>query len=210
MFSTMLSRGRLGILGAAVVFWAAGPTLAAPPMSRASLPHRGVPHMSRPGSRPPHHMAHPGHDSHHHHHGHHYPYYGNGYDQGSGGSGGYSPSYSGPSAEEKSLGTLLTASGVPTDGVRPVWPLALRILPGQEAQTLRVQIDALLQIAGTQAVNGQPNTVAVDVMAQGTARLRQLLLRHREERGTMAQPTYDEAKRFLDKLATAQQLLRKS
>jgi len=159
-----------------------------------------------------------------------YPYYGSPYYPYSGGYGAYSPYYGyssdpsnadygaalntpampAPTAEEKELGALLAAGGVPTEEGRPAWPLGLRVLPGQEAQALRGQIESLLQAAATQSARGQTNTAVVDELSQATDHLRKLLLRHREERGGMAQHTYEEAERFLGKLAGAQKLLRNS
>ena len=118
------------------------------------------------------------------------------------------PANPAPTTEEKDVATRLAASGIRTDEGRPVWPLALRVLPGQEAQALRGQIDGLLKEAATQAARGRPNTAVVDEMAQATDRLRKVLRRYQEERGVLAQSSYEEAKRFLDKLAGAQKLLR--
>jgi hypothetical protein len=111
-------------------------------------------------------------------------------------------------AEEKDARALLTASGVPTEEGRPVWPLALRVLPGSDAESLRGQIDALLQDAATHAARGQPNSAVVKELVQATDRLRKLLVRHREERGGLAQTSYEEAERFLDKLEGSRTLLR--
>ena len=111
-------------------------------------------------------------------------------------------------AEEKDVRALMAASGVPTDEGQPVWPVALRALPGQEAEALRGQIDALLQAAATQAARGRPNPDIVQELAQATDRLRKLLLQHREERGGFAQTSYEDAGRFLDKVRGAGRLLR--
>lgn len=223
MVTKAFSGGRLVMLGAAVVFLTAGFAYAAPPRMPHPLPH----------GRPIGHFAHPVHHAfyrpHYGGHGYHsgyriyYPYYGHTYGQAYGGYGGYytdygyasdygaalySPVTSAPTAEEKHIGALLAASGVPTEEGRPVWPVALRVLPGQEAQALRGQIDALLQGADTDAAQGRPNTAAVEELTQATDHFRKLLLRHEEERGVLAKNSYDEAKRFLDKLAGAQKLLR--
>jgi len=153
-----------------------------------------------------------------------YPYYGGygGYPSYYGGYGPSGPDYIGPdyvwgstppakpvlTAEEKDVRALLTAGGVPTDEGRPVWPLALRVVPGPEAEALRGQIDALLQTAATQAARGRPNPDVVQELTQATDQLRKLLVRHREERGGLAQTSYEDAERFLDKLGGARTLLR--
>jgi len=158
------------------------------------------------------------------------PYYGNSYGQYTGGYGDYSPSYGyspDPSfsgygsasnssakpanfAEDNYLAALLAAGGVPAEEGRPAWPLALRVLPGQEAQALRGQIDRLLQIAAAQAAQGSASTGVVQELAQSTNHLRKLLLRHREEHGGLAEHSYEEARRFLDKMAGVPKLLRNS
>jgi hypothetical protein len=111
-------------------------------------------------------------------------------------------------AEEMDVRALLAASGVPADEDRPVWPLALRLLPGREAEALRGQIDGLLQVAATQAARGRPNPAVVEELAQTTDHLRKLLHRHRQERPGLTQPAYQEGERFLDKLGDAPRLLR--
>jgi hypothetical protein len=88
-----------------------------------------------------------------------------------------------------------------------VWPLALRVLPGSDAESLRGQIDALFQDAASQAARGQSNTAVVKELVQATDRLRKLLVRHRDERGSLAQTSYEEAERFLDKLKGSRTLL---
>jgi hypothetical protein len=116
----------------------------------------------------------------------------------------YLPAATPRGADESSLSPLLAASAVPTEEGRPAWPLALRILPGQEAQALRGRIDALLQIAGTQLVQ---NPAIGAELAQATSQLRRLLIQHRDERGGLAEYSYDEARRFLDNLGRLPRLL---
>jgi hypothetical protein len=160
-------------------------------------------------------------------HGNPYRHYSGGYGYGGYGDGdgssGYSPyyqsSYSGYSTaakeparngETNESATVLTASGVPTEDGRPAWPLGLRILPGEKAQTLRGQIDALLQVAATQAAQGGSNTAVADELASATDQLRKLLVRHRQEQGGLAEHTYAEAERFLNNVARVPKLLRSS
>jgi hypothetical protein len=112
------------------------------------------------------------------------------------------------SAEEKDVRALFVAGGLPTDEGLPVWPLALRVLPGQEAEAIRGQIDGLLQTAATQAARGRPNPAVAQELAQATDRLRKLLVQHRDERGGLARTSYEEAERFLNKLEGAHQLFR--
>jgi hypothetical protein len=106
------------------------------------------------------------------------------------------------------LAALLAAGGIPTEESRPAWPLALRILPDQDAQALRGQIDGFLQLVAAQAAQGSASTVVVEELAQSTNHLRKLMLRHREECGGLAEHSYDEARRFLDKVARMAKLLR--
>lgn len=203
------------------------PFIAHPFISRP-LPHAGVALYGRPFFHPGYHVPHPYYLPHNAGYGGSFFYSGYSYAPYYGGYGvnyssyehPYAPSYSNygsalttpvndaATTEEKDVAALLAASGVPTDGGRPVWPLALRILPGGEAQALRVQIDALLEVAATGAARGDANTAAGAELSQATDRLRKLLLRHREERGSMASASYEEAGRFLDKLAGVQKLLR--
>jgi len=107
--------------------------------------------------------------------------------------------------EEKDARALLAASGVPTEDGRPVWPLALRVLP--ESESLRAQIDGLVQEAASQASRGRPTKAVVKELVDATSRLRKLLVRHKEERGGLAQTSYEEAERFLDKLEKSRTLL---
>jgi hypothetical protein len=215
MFAKVFSEVKFAILGAAVACLTAAPALGI---------HRGGP-MGGHGFQP-HYGNYGGYYGY-------YRYYGgyrgdnpyHGYHRGYGAYDSYSGYPYGPSSsdfdpttaapaqpvvtpEAKSLGVMLAASGVPTEAGRPAWPLALRILGSQEAQDLRAQIDALIQVAATQAVRGRPNATVADELVQATNRLRTLLHRHRAERGGMAQHSYEEAERFLDKLENAQKLLR--
>lgn len=220
MVNQVFSGGRLVCLSLAVVVLTAALAHAAPLPIRHPLPPPVVPHVGRPlplPGGPPigHPFTHPRYGVR---HPYHHPHFRGSYFRYSSYS--YVPSYSNygatltapandaRTAEEKDVAALLAASGVPTDEAGPVWPLALRFLPGQEAQALRGQIDGLLQVAATQAARGQPNTAVVEELAQATDHLRKLLLRQRQERGGLAQRTYEDAERFLDKLAGAQKLLR--
>jgi hypothetical protein len=225
MFAKAFSFGGVAVLAAAAVLMTAEPGQAAHPVGSFRPHHHGGAH---PG---PHHypLRYYGGYFFYRHHGGAYvayhPYYGTSY---AGAYDSYYPNY-GPSyddaffdyggaanapaqpvltAEERDVRSLLTASGIPTDGRRPVWPLALRVLPGPEAEALRGQIDALLQTAAAQAAGGRPNTAVVQEMARATRQLRKLLLWHREERGGLARTSYEEAERFLDKLDGARTLLR--
>jgi hypothetical protein len=232
MATKLFTGGRVVILGTGEVFLTAGLAHAAPPQIRPPLPPPGGPHIGRlllhPGVHPigrP--VLHPGQPVQH-------PYYGGYFFSGysyapyNGGNGDYYPDYRysyrrsfadygtpltlpanpAQTAKEKDVATLLAASGVPTDEGRPVWPLALRVLPGKEPGALRGQIDALLQEAAMQAGRSRPNTAVFDELVRATEDLRKLLLRHRQERGGLAQASYEQADRFLDKLAGAQKLLR--
>jgi hypothetical protein len=231
MFAKAFSFGGLAVFAVAAVLWTPGPGPAAPPIGylrgyhRPYFGHSGGYGFYRPYSfgyrfYSPYYGG--------------YPYYGpysGGYPYYGAYSGGYSPYYpyygssyyplySGYvwplydppkpslSAEEKDVRALLAAGGVPADEGRPVWPMALRVLPGPEAEALRGQIDALLQTAASQAARGRPNTAVAQELAQATDHLRKLLVQHRAERGGLSQPAYEEAERFLDKLERAGQLFR--
>jgi hypothetical protein len=215
-----------------VVFLTAGLAQAAPPRMHRPFPHPGGHAIAHHFHHHPHFVFRPhnraffGGYGYYRGYGGYEPYYGYAYGQDDGGYGdypygySYSPSFStygaslsvpatpAPSAEEKGVATVLAASGIPMDEGRPVWPLALRILPGPEAQALRGQIDSLLEVAAARAARGEPNTATVEELGKATQHLRKLLLRHREERGGFASRSYEEAGRFLDKLAGAQKLLR--
>jgi hypothetical protein len=136
------------------------------------------------------------------------------YGQGSGG--GYSQMYSQPSyqpesrssAEDRLLGRLLTASGVPNDDGRIRWPIGLSILVGTRPDELRGQIGALFQVAAAQAVTGAVNQNVSDQLAKDLDEFRRLLLKEKTERFGMSSGIYDEAERFLAKLSAADKVLK--
>jgi hypothetical protein len=111
-----------------------------------------------------------------------------------GGYGGYYGGYD-PYESDYAAGPIAPAKPILT-AEEQVWPVALRVLPGQEAKALRAQIDGLLQ----SAASGRPRDTAVQELAQATDRLRKLLRQQREERGGLAEASYEDAEHFLDNL----------
>jgi hypothetical protein len=151
---------------------------------------------------------------------------------GSGGSGGYgggsarssnesSSAYGNPYQSENSMAgatltslqmaksvasNVLDAMGLPNAGGRLDWPLGLRILPpGEKTVLLRNQIDALLGMAAIQSARGPVNPKLLQEASKAVNELHSLL---REKRTAFeASFTYNEADRFLDKLAHGLKLL---
>ena len=111
------------------------------------------------------------------------------------------------SSEEKNLGRLLTASGVPNGNGRIRWPIGLRVLAGAQSKELRDQIDALFQVAAAEIATGTVNPNVNNQLTRNLDELRRLLLKDKEERFRMALRTYDEAERFLAKLSAAEKAL---
>jgi hypothetical protein len=149
-----------------------------------------------------------------------YPPYGMGmygwqgnYGQGYGG--GYGQMYSqssyppeSPSSpEDRSLGRLLTASGVPHEAGWIQWPLGLRILAGTRPDELRDQIDTLFQVAAMEAATGAVNPNVSKQLMKNLDEFRRLLLKDKTERFRMSSALYDEAERFLAKLSAAEKVL---
>jgi plastocyanin len=146
-------------------------------------------------------------------------YYGQGsYGQGSYGQdfgGGYGQVYSQPShqaeskssAEDRSLGRVLTASGVPNDDGRIRWPMGLSILAGTRPDELREQIGALFYLAAAETATGAVNKNVTKQLTKRIEEFRRLLLKDRNERFLMSSRTYDEAERFLEKLSDAKEVL---
>jgi plastocyanin len=135
--------------------------------------------------------------------------YTNGYDSGTGaatGSQGYATE-SQPSAEDRRVGRLLTATGVPNVNGRLRWPIGLRVLAAREADELRDQIDALFQESALQAASGPVNAMLAQETQRAVKRFRGLVLKDKAERFGLALAVYDESERFLAKLERAEQVL---
>jgi hypothetical protein len=113
-----------------------------------------------------------------------------------------------PSPEEKSLSTLLTASGVPNATGRLHWPLGLRILAAPETPEMREQIDALFQETATRAASGPVNPPLIQEISRAIDKLRRLLLKDKVERLGMPLSVYSESERFLNQLEHAAQVLK--
>ena len=101
---------------------------------------------------------------------------------------------------------VLDAMGLPNAGGRLDWPLGLRILPpGEKTVVLRNQIDALLGMAAIQSAQGPVNPKLLHEASKAVNELHSLL---RDKRMAFeASFTYNEADRFLDKLAHGLKLL---
>jgi hypothetical protein len=101
---------------------------------------------------------------------------------------------------------VLDAMGVPNTDGRLDWPLGLRILPpGEKAGVLRKQIDALLRMASNQAPDGKVSPQVLQEASDAIEELHDML--HQKKGAFSASYTYDEADRFLDKLAKGLKLL---
>jgi hypothetical protein len=129
------------------------------------------------------------------------------YGAGSPGYGGDNGAGSEAPSEEKSLSRVLTAAGVPNDGGRLRWPVALRVVGGPAGDELRQQIDALLQYGAEQTHAGPVSPHLVQELSHSVDALRQLLRRDRAERFSLALTSYDDGERFLARLDHARKLL---
>jgi len=113
-----------------------------------------------------------------------------------------------PYPEERSLSSLLTASGVPNDNGRLRWPLGLRILAAPQTDELRERIDALFQEAASLAARGPVNSSLIQEISEAVRKFRRLLLKDKAERFGMPLSLYNEAERFIYQLEHAAQLLK--
>ena len=101
---------------------------------------------------------------------------------------------------------VLDAMGLPNGGGRLEWPLGLRILPPDERTVvLRNQIDALLGMAARQSAQGPVSPKLLQEASQAVNELHRLL--REKQTAFEASFTYNEADRFLDKLAHGLKLL---
>jgi hypothetical protein len=100
---------------------------------------------------------------------------------------------------DESAGTILDALGVPTKNGHLSWPLGLRIVaPAPTAAALRQQIDGILQLAATQP-SGKLSAGDVELATSAAEQLRGLLKKNSGS-VAMAESTYRDANRFLDRL----------
>src|SRR5262249_42558220 len=112
--------------------------------------------------------------------------------QGYGGAG-YGPSVTGQGAGVAAA----TLFGLPAAAGQLQWPLGLRTLaPANQTKALRQQLDLVLSFVATQAAAGQINRAFIDEGLQAVREFRQLL---RPCEGAMADVTYTDAMRFLDR-----------
>jgi hypothetical protein len=116
------------------------------------------------------------------------------------------------SPDETAVSKALTASGVANDHGHLRWPLGLQILGGPEsghqADELRKQLSALFQEAAEQAAKCSADAKLLQEITRAVERFRKLLTRSRQERGLPPKAVYDEAERFLNRLADAEAVLR--
>ena len=90
-----------------------------------------------------------------------------------------------------------TLFGLPAQGGHLQWPLGLRTLPpANETKALRQQLDLVLSFVATQAAAGQVNRAFIDEGLEAVRDFRRLL---RPREGAMADVTYTDAMRFLDR-----------
>jgi hypothetical protein len=129
--------------------------------------------------------------------------YGTGYPE----SGGDSGARAEMSSEDKSLSRVLTATGVPNDGGRLLWPVGLRVLRGGATDEMRRQIEALLQLEAVQTHTGPVNRQLAKELAESIDVLRTVLLRDRQERFSLPLTLYEDAESFLVRLDHAQKRL---
>ena len=101
---------------------------------------------------------------------------------------------------------VLDAMGVPNTNGRLDWPLGLRILPpGEKAEELRKQIEALLRMAANQSPEGKVSPQVLQETANAVEELHDML--RKKKSAFEASYTYNEADHFLDKLAQGLRLL---
>jgi hypothetical protein len=109
-------------------------------------------------------------------------------------------------AAKERLAHVLDAMGVPSTNGRLDWPLGLRILPpGEKAEELRKQIEALLRMAANQAPEGKVSPQVVRETANAVEEMHEML--RKKKSAYVASYTYNEADQFLDKLAQGLKLL---
>jgi hypothetical protein len=139
--------------------------------------------------------------------------YGGGYGggQGSGGVGGGNgqgtETQGQPPPEAQGLGVALRAAGVPNDDGQIRWPIGLQAIATPGADEVREQLDALLQLAAYQSLTGPVNPEVAQEMGRAIRKLRRLLLKDETERFGLSRFAYDEARKFLDKLERAENML---
>jgi hypothetical protein len=106
-----------------------------------------------------------------------------------------------PQSAPDPVGLILTASGVPHEGNKLKWPVALRI-DGLRGDQLRQQTEALFQIAGMQAQVGPINPALRSQMTDTLHEMRQRLQVSRE-RVLRSEAFFDDGDRFLNRLTRA-------
>src|SRR5262249_30174110 len=104
---------------------------------------------------------------------------------------------------------FLTASGVPNDGGRLKWPTALRTTGAPEDEELRRQTEALFQVAALQAQSGKVNPRLTQELTRVIRDLR-VRLAADNERKVLTPAVFEEARRFLDRLERAPELLERA
>jgi hypothetical protein len=129
------------------------------------------------------------------------------YDTGSSEYGGDSGASSATPSEDQSFSRVLTATSIPNDGGRLLWPLGFRVLRGGATDEIRRQIEALLQLEAAQTQTGSVNPRLAKELAGSIDALRTVLHRDRERHFSLPLTLYEDAESFLARLDHAQKLL---
>jgi hypothetical protein len=129
------------------------------------------------------------------------------YDTGSPEYGGDSGASSATPSEDQGFSRVLTATGIPNDGGRLLWPVGFRVLRAGATDEIRRQIEALLQLEAAQTQTGSVNPRLAKELAGSIDALRTVLLRDREKHFSLPLTLYEDAESFLARLDHAQKLL---
>jgi hypothetical protein len=116
------------------------------------------------------------------------------------------PTYKASAPATKEL-PVFAAFGIPEENGDIQWPTAFRLMPPEQKRDLLKKAQAQLLIAGTQAVGGKVNPLMLKEATQSVENLRRWL---RSRQTNMAEPTYREGDRFLNKLDDAIETMGKS
>jgi hypothetical protein len=99
--------------------------------------------------------------------------------------------------------------GLPHEQGHLSWPLGLRVLaPAAKVEGLRRQIESLVQVAASQAAHGEVRSTTVELAADATNQLRELL-KKADGTGVLAEQTRIDARRFLNRVETTFLALRR-
>lgn len=110
------------------------------------------------------------------------------------------PQYGPPQEAAPAQPTAVDAYGVPTEKGQLAWPLAFRLMSPEQRKAKLQPAESAITVALTQAASGKANPKIVDEARLSVARLRQWL---RERKLDLAEGTYNDANRFLQKIDDA-------